>query len=377
MKIVFLCGSLEPGLDGVGDYTRRLSAELIKQGHQIAIVSLNDAFIKEENSSNQVLEGVSLSVLRLPYSSSHNIRFKRAKEFIDIFNPDWVSLQFVPFSFHQKGLLFSQIKHFKFLTKGRFLHIMLHEAWVGKGTGFNYKKIAYSLLQEATIKKLFKSLHPKLIHTHIPSFFHKFKRMGWVVGKLPLFSNIPLFTNDTNAIDRNKIKIGFFSQMEMSDSILKFIKTLEENLNDKALHLEILLFGGSQATANTCKQILEEESTLRNKIILKGHLCDKELSLTLQECNLGMTPVPRHALGKSGSVAAFISHGVPVAAPNIHHGFLPGEIGFFDPAICLSIITEPDKNSIHAAAKAALAARSKIDLTTIAKTFISDLIVVK
>ena len=32
MKIVFICGCLEPGKDGVGDYTRRLSAELIDHG---------------------------------------------------------------------------------------------------------------------------------------------------------------------------------------------------------------------------------------------------------------------------------------------------------------------------------------------------------
>ena len=41
MKLIFICGSLEPGRDGVGDYTRRLAGELIRQGHQIAIIALN------------------------------------------------------------------------------------------------------------------------------------------------------------------------------------------------------------------------------------------------------------------------------------------------------------------------------------------------
>ena len=47
MKIVFLCGSLEPGRDGVGDYTRMLAAEIIRKGHNAAIVALADKYSLE------------------------------------------------------------------------------------------------------------------------------------------------------------------------------------------------------------------------------------------------------------------------------------------------------------------------------------------
>jgi hypothetical protein len=40
LNIVFLCGSLQPGRDGVGVYTRRLAGEVIRQGHQASIISL-------------------------------------------------------------------------------------------------------------------------------------------------------------------------------------------------------------------------------------------------------------------------------------------------------------------------------------------------
>ena len=30
MNLLFICGSLEPGKDGVGDYIRRLSSELLQ-----------------------------------------------------------------------------------------------------------------------------------------------------------------------------------------------------------------------------------------------------------------------------------------------------------------------------------------------------------
>ena len=42
MKFAFICGSLEPGRNGVGDYTRRLAGELAAQGHECLLVSLND-----------------------------------------------------------------------------------------------------------------------------------------------------------------------------------------------------------------------------------------------------------------------------------------------------------------------------------------------
>jgi hypothetical protein len=64
MKIFLLCGSLEHGKDGVGDYTRRLAGELIRQGHNTAIISLNDRFIEGVVREEQESDGTNMSVLR-------------------------------------------------------------------------------------------------------------------------------------------------------------------------------------------------------------------------------------------------------------------------------------------------------------------------
>ena len=42
MNILFICGSAEPGKDGVGDYTRRLCGELLRTGHRTRILALCD-----------------------------------------------------------------------------------------------------------------------------------------------------------------------------------------------------------------------------------------------------------------------------------------------------------------------------------------------
>src|SRR3974390_3291412 len=101
MKIAFLCSSLEPGRDGVGDYTRRLAGELIRQGHPCILTGLNDALISDAVTGSQEVEQTQVPALRLPDSMPWLERARRAREWLCGFGPDWYSLQFVPFGFHR------------------------------------------------------------------------------------------------------------------------------------------------------------------------------------------------------------------------------------------------------------------------------------
>jgi hypothetical protein len=148
MKIAFIVSSLEPGRDGVGDYTRRLAGELIRQGHECQIVALNEKVEsrkqKAENrnptsdlrlltsgfSETQHSEGTEVPCLRLPGSLGWPERTTLARKWVDAFNPDWVSLQFVPFGFQSKGLPFGLPRQLKVIIGSRPLHWMFHELWV-------------------------------------------------------------------------------------------------------------------------------------------------------------------------------------------------------------------------------------------------------
>src|SRR5690606_39818307 len=70
MNIAFICGSLEPGKDGVGDYTRRLAGELLRNGHNATIIAINDRYITQCWNGEQKDVEVNVRVLRLP--SQHN-----------------------------------------------------------------------------------------------------------------------------------------------------------------------------------------------------------------------------------------------------------------------------------------------------------------
>ena len=43
MNILFLTGGLEPGQDGVGDYTRLLAGVCKTSGHKVSIIAINDS----------------------------------------------------------------------------------------------------------------------------------------------------------------------------------------------------------------------------------------------------------------------------------------------------------------------------------------------
>ena len=109
MTIIFLCGSLEPGSDGVGDYIRKLSAAMFKKGHMVAAIALNDRQIQRLEEGHQTENNVQIPVLRIPSLLPHAEKFMLASTFIEKWNPDWLSLQFVPYAFNEKGIPFGLI----------------------------------------------------------------------------------------------------------------------------------------------------------------------------------------------------------------------------------------------------------------------------
>jgi hypothetical protein len=129
LKIIFSCGCLEPGRDGVGDYIRHLASELALQGHEAAAVAFKDPYIMEVCYSLEKEKIATIPILRIPEIFAKAKRYYLLNEWLVKEQADWISLQFVPFSFHTKGLPFDLAKTIKPLTKNAHFHIMFHELW--------------------------------------------------------------------------------------------------------------------------------------------------------------------------------------------------------------------------------------------------------
>jgi hypothetical protein len=219
-----------------------------------------------------------------------------------------------------------------------------------------------------------KKLNPVLIHTHTPLYNINLKKIGFEANPLPLFSNINEANLQTlNRDNKNIYRLGFFSRIRIISSIIEFINELNRQLKDSGLNLEILLIGGNVRKMVVFKNKIEILCPDVFNISCTGFLDDKKISECLQSCDLGITPVPQHVLGKSGSIAAFLTHNVPVAAPEICEDYKSLGVGFFDKEIQKSILEKPDLNQIKTVTKLLQRLTSRLSLENISNKFISDL----
>jgi hypothetical protein len=373
MKVVFVCGCLEPGKDGVGDYVRRLSAELIRRGHYAGAIAFYDKLISHPMDYSQQSDDINVPVLRIPVATVNSQRLSLANTWITNFNPQWISLQYVPYSFHRKGVPFFLYKQLLHVGKSYNWHVMFHEIWIGKNR-FSVKQAVYSWLQKRSIINLFRYIRPKVVHTHLPEYLNQLSKLSVPPKLLPLFSNIAVYNTNNLVNSPNVFRVGFFSQTQVEDCIIGFLERLKKLLEDRQITLEVLFIGGKNGKANVAATVLKDHSTLKEQISLTGFLEDVELSKALQTCDLGITSVYKHGLGKSGSVAAFIAHGVPVAAPRTHANYPPTQIGFGSNQLCSSIVVSGDLKMIEQARKNVIVAAKQIDITFISETFMSELI---
>lgn len=373
MKILFLCGSVEPGKDGVGDYTRRLCGELIRTGHEAQIVSLCDDFVNVFCKQTQVIEETFIKVSRIPNNTSYKQRLIWTQDTLDTFAPDWISLQFVLYSFHPKGLPFWLTEFLKQLRGNYQSQIMFHELWVGRSINEGIKSRIISYTQQFLIKKLLKEIKPEVIHTHLPIFSDNLKAMGYnMLQPLNLFSNV-VENIYTETKSKNRYRIGFFSQVNTNVEIVIFINQLCSILLQQGIKIELVIIGGSTDKVQKHIDIFKVQCPMLTKVFSTGFLNNSEVSIAIQQCDLGITPIPIHALGKSGSTVAFLAHGIPVAAPIIEKEYSNSGIGFFDQKQTDSIVTKPSLLAIEIAKEAALAIKKEIEISKISLTFVNNL----
>lgn len=312
MKILFICGSLEPGRDGVGDYVRRLSAELIGQGHVIGAAAINDRNATELfEHQGQASE---LTILRLPASADEGQRFSQLKEFIGNFNPGWLSLQFVSFSFHPKGLVFGLAKKLAVAAGGRPWHIMFHEIWVGMTDQSSKKELVWGMMQRELIRGLIKKLKPAVIHTHTDLYKKRLEGLGAEVSLLPLFSNIPVMFPEKI---REKVKQGIqaadpvgiviFGGIHGGAPVKELVEEAQQYAAEHHTTLELVIVGrNGREQENWVKEWIG--TNLR--LIQMGEQPAEKVSEILSAYDLGIFTTPIALVEKSGSVAAMREHGI-------------------------------------------------------------------
>lgn len=293
----------------MGDYTRLLAGTLIQQGHQIACIALNDRRI------GQVLEGTDSAgfpYLRLPASKGWAKRAALASAFVNGYAPEVISLQFAPYPYQKKGCPVMLGHWLKKIGNHCPWHIMFHEMWVGKET---LKLRIYASVQKKIIQDLLQTLNPITIHTQLPVHMKRLQDLGYKPCGLPLFSNIPYVEQKISTKSAQYLTVAFFSQFAFSDPILFALRRLNNLAHSQDKKLKIIVLGGRQLMAKKLVDILAEKMHKGVAVEYMGNHPATKISAILQSVDIGISPIHRSFIGKSGTVAAFANNGIPVTAP--------------------------------------------------------------
>ena len=322
MKIIFLCGSLEPGRDGVGDYSQKLADEFKMQGHKVAVIALNDKYIKD---NKQETNSESRCSLRLSSKIPWKNRIEITSKFVESFDPDYLSLQYVPYSFHKKGLPFGLVKHLNKLSEGRLWHIMFHETWVGIKDESPLSHSLYKFFQKRIAKSLITSLNPKLISTSNRLYQLVLKEIGINATILTLFSNISLLPIDNQFISsvykqleinedcvEQHTLVGIFGSIYTTKELHSIIDGEITRAVESKKKLNIIIFGRLANNKNLIG--LQEILMNRIKIIYLGELSEDHISSVLQILDIGLSSTPEEYISKSGVYAAMKLHNIRVIA---------------------------------------------------------------
>ncbi|GAB3333788.1 hypothetical protein GCM10027299_41630 [Larkinella ripae] len=316
MKIIFICGSLEAGRDGVGDYTRKLAGELIAQNHQVAIIALNDRHLKQYLADGFQHEGTNqIYTLRLSPQVPWKKRIEKASELVKSFNPDWISLQFVPFSFQLKGLPFGLGSSIKGLSSGRKIHLMFHELWLGLSTQSSTKHLLWGWTQRRLTKALINTLQPNVIHTQNLLYQIHLQKLGIKTALLPLFPNIPTPTSNPFTSKQlpdkspDKINFVFFGGIHPDAPVEELAMEVANYATKRSLDVDLTLVGRSGKEQEIWIKAWQSQGL---NVKMLGEQPPEKISEILEKSSIGLSTTPVALSGKSGSIAAMHAHGLPV-----------------------------------------------------------------
>lgn len=312
MKIIFFCGSLEPGKDGVGDYTRRLAGELIVQGHEASVVALNDYYTLTLWSGPQSDEDIKIPVVRIPAVVSWKDRIWVATDYVNKMQPEWISFQFVLFSFHKKGIITGLYQYFEELSKGIKCHIMFHELWVGMEAKSKFKLWILGMVQKTQIKRLLIRLKPKAIHTQTKIYQEQLLNLGFKADYLPLFTNIVVSheVNEKNKQDEvNEISFVLYGYIHPNAPVRQFAMELADYSKRSYSSIKLKILGRSGSEQFRWKETFR---SMGLAVEVLGERSSAQISSILSASTYGVTTTPIALAGKSGAVATMWAHGLKV-----------------------------------------------------------------
>lgn len=320
MMIAFVAGSLEPGKDGVGDYTRALVRELIARDHSCALLAIADRHTAVPIAGRDISGA---QVMRLPFEMPWAQRFRAAGKFLRVTMPDCVSLQFVPYSFQRRGLVGALAAAVPDLVGPSRLHVMFHEIWIDGGRSWLQR--AVSAGQRRAILRIVR--HPAAaVHTSNGTYRQVLAGYGIQADVLPLFGSVPValcgaepwFARELSAAGCDALDgardrwwlFAFFGALHPVWPPLPLLDRLRgagAGLDKRIALLSVGRLGSGERLWTEMARVHTDIPMIR-----LGEQPVERISHVLQTVDFGIATTPRALIGKSATAAAMFEHGLPV-----------------------------------------------------------------
>jgi hypothetical protein len=305
----------------------RLASECRRKGHEAAILAINDQAVAIPQEEQRMDEAVVVKVLRLPATLDWQKRWAWLSDWPESQDCDVISLQFVCFGFHPKGLTpWNFGRNLRRLAGSRPIHIMFHETWLGclKRDSIGYR--LWGAAQRMLIQRMLREIKPAIMHTHARPYQWLLAQMGWASERLSLISNIPIRSDGPDWAGVSKELTRATGKVwERSDIwLIGIFGTLHPQWRAEALIEAFAPFA-----ARTGKQVFfvllgrhgRQENELAHwrsitppgiKWLNIGELEACKLSGILKTLDFGTVSTPLAMMDKSGAAAAFDEHGIPL-----------------------------------------------------------------
>jgi len=335
MKIIFFCGSAEPGEDGVGDYTRRLCGELVKMNHIVQILSLYDHHTVSFTTEMQTIQKTEIRVIRIPKTAGNKQRFIWSQKVLDSSQPNFISLQFVPYSFNRRGLPFWLPYFLKDLKGNHKWHVMFHELWLGMDMESSFKQKCIGKLQQFIVKLLIQNIKPNFVNTQnkLYQFFLRSNNIDAIV--LPIFGNIPVTGVKKEILEFRQFVL--FATIHTGAPFSDFVNDLMTTSDKFDKPVKFIFIGNNGLEINKYIKILENYNICYQVL---GRQSESVISQILIDSDLGISTTPYFQTEKSGVYAAYREHQIKIIS--VSRKWTPIKESYYLPQII-----KYEKNNLH------------------------------
>ena len=321
IKVLFLCGTLEPAKSGVADFIHALAARLSTNGISCACIAIHDPYVQPMASTLiQRTRIYGIDNVRIPAEHTWKLKAKLIKAQFEVLQPEWISLHYVPYAYNAKGLPFALISSLLPLQYRARWEIMAHELWVDPGSSLRNRVLSW--LQRLIFLRMCAKLRPAVVHVTNHGYQAQLSQNHVTTSILPLFSSIPLCPlpspSKRSVSQWTFVVFGSINRDWHPDQLLEQIEIARGVHSIQSCHfVSVGNIGDYGATLWDSLRALPFPAFSFSRL---GLLPAEDVSEQLQLADFGICVAPSLLIEKSSAVAAMLAHGLPMIISRLSPG---------------------------------------------------------